>query len=51
MGDQNRFFQNIKSVQLEKTKKVEPQCIRAEEECCKTKVVSARDGCDSSARC
>ena len=32
MGDQDRFFQNIKSVQLEKTKKVESQCIRDEEE-------------------
>ena len=30
MGDQHGFFQNIKSVQLEKTKKVEPQCIRDE---------------------
>ena len=28
MGDQHRFFQNIKSVQLEKTKKIESQCIR-----------------------
>ena len=25
MGDQHRFFQNIKSVQLEETKKVESQ--------------------------
>ena len=31
MGDQHRFFQNIKSVQLEETKKVESQCIRDEE--------------------
>ena len=31
MGDQHGFFQNIKSVQLEETKKVEPQCIRDEE--------------------
>ena len=32
MGDQHRFFQNIKSVQLEETKKVESQCVRDEEE-------------------
>ena len=32
MGDQHGFFQNIKSVQLEETKKVEPQCVRDEEE-------------------
>ena len=31
MGDQHRFFRNIKSVQLEETKKVESQCIRDEE--------------------
>ena len=31
MGDQHVFFQNIKSVQLEETKKVEPQCVRDEE--------------------
>ena len=31
MGDQHRFFQNIKSVQLEETKKVESQCVRDEE--------------------
>ena len=30
MGDQHRFFQNIKSVQLEETKKVESQCVRDE---------------------
>ena len=30
MGDQHGFFQNIKSVQLEKTKKVEPKCVRDE---------------------
>ena len=30
MGDQHGFFQNIKSVQLEETKKVESQCIRDE---------------------
>ena len=30
MGDQHGFFQNIKSVQLEETKKVELQCIRDE---------------------
>ena len=28
VGDQHKFFQNIKSVQLEETKKVESQCIR-----------------------
>ena len=31
MGDQHRFFQNIKSVQLEETKKVESQYVRDEE--------------------
>ena len=31
VGDQPGFFQNIKSVQLEETKKVESQCIRDEE--------------------
>ena len=31
MGDQHGFFQNIKSVQLEETKKVESQCVREEE--------------------
>ena len=30
MGDQHRFFQNIKSLKLEETKKVEPQCVRDE---------------------
>ena len=30
MGDQHRFFQNIKSVQLEETKKVGSQCVRDE---------------------
>ena len=29
--DQHEFFQNIKSVQLEETKKVESQCVRDEE--------------------
>ena len=31
MGDQHGFFQNIKSVKLEETKKVESQCVRDEE--------------------
>ena len=31
MEDQHGFFQNIKSVQLEETKKVESQCVRDEE--------------------
>ena len=31
MGDQHGFFQNIKSVQLEETKKVESQCVCDEE--------------------
>ena len=31
MGDQHGFYQNIKSVQLEETKKVESQCVRDEE--------------------
>ena len=44
-GDQHGFFQNIKSVQLEETKKVESQCVRDEKgECCTTKGVSARGG-------
>ena len=30
-GDEHGFFQNIKSVQLEETKKVESQCVRDEE--------------------
>ena len=30
MGDQHGFFQNIKSTQLEETKKIESQCIRGE---------------------
>ena len=30
MGDQHGFFQNIKSMQLEKTKKVETQCVHDE---------------------
>ena len=30
MRDQHGFFQNIKSVQLEETKKVESQCVRDE---------------------
>ena len=30
MGDQHGFFQNIESVQLEETKKVESQCVRDE---------------------
>ena len=41
-GDHHRFFQNIKLVQLKETRKGD---------CCKTKAVSARDGCDSSTRC
>ena len=31
MGDQHGFFQNIKSVQLKETNKVESQCVRDEE--------------------
>ena len=31
MGDQHGFFQNIKSVQLEETKKAESHCVRDEE--------------------
>ena len=30
LGDQHGFFQNIRSVQLEETKKVESQCVRGE---------------------
>ena len=52
MEDQHGFFQNIKSIQLEGTKKVESQCVRDEEEdCCATQGISTRDGCDSSVRC
>ena len=51
VGDQHGFFQNIKSVQLEKMEKIESQCVRDEEDCCATKDVSAKGGCDSSARC
>ena len=32
MGDQSTFFQNIKSVKLEETKKVESRCVRDEGE-------------------
>ena len=46
MGDQHGFFQNITSVQLEETKKVEAQCVRDQGDCCAIKGVSARDGCD-----
>ena len=31
VGDQHGFFQNMKSVQLEETKKAKPQCVRDEE--------------------
>ena len=31
MGDHHGFFQNIKSVQLEESKKVESQCVCGEE--------------------
>ena len=53
MGDQHGFFQNIRSVQLEETNKVESQCVRDEEGRLlrDKKGVSARDGLDSSARC
>ena len=45
MGDQHGFFQNIKSVQLEETKKVESQYIRDEEGgLLRDKGVSARGG-------
>ena len=45
MGDQHGFFQNIKSVQLEETKKVESQCVRDEEgTLLGNKGMSARDG-------
>ena len=44
MEDQHGFFQNIKSVQLKETKKVESQCVRDEGDCCATKGVSARGG-------
>ena len=52
MGDQHGFFQNIKLVQLEETKKIESQCVRDEGgRLLREKGVSARDGCDSSVRC
>ena len=45
MGDQHGFFQNIKSVQLEETKKMESQYIRDEEgRLLRDKGVSARGG-------
>ena len=46
MGNQHGFFQNIKSVQLEETKKVGSQCIRETRkgEFCATKGVYARGG-------
>ena len=31
LGDQHGFFQNIKSMQVEETKRVELQCVRDEE--------------------
>ena len=31
LGDQHGFFQNIKAVQLEETKRIELQCVRDEE--------------------
>ena len=51
MGDQHGLVKNIKSLQSEQTKKFESQCVRDEGDYCETKGVSARDGCDSSARC
>ena len=51
-GDRHRFFQNIKSMQLEEIKRSNRSTSVAwERDCCETKDVSARDGCDSSARC
>ena len=45
MGDQHGFFQNIKSVQLEETKKAESQFVRDEEgRLLRTQGVSARGG-------
>ena len=44
MEDQHGFFQDIKSVPLEETKKVESQCVRDEEDCYETKGVSAGVG-------
>ena len=45
MGDQHGFFQNIKSVQLGETKKVESQYIRDEEgRLLRDKGVSSRGG-------
>ena len=52
MGDQHVFFQNIKSVQLERRGRSNHSAsVTREGDCCATKGVSARDGCDSSARC
>ena len=45
MGDQHRFFQNIKLVQLEETKKVDHSAsVTRKGDCCPTKGVSARGG-------
>ena len=45
MGDQNGFFQNIKSVQLEETRRWNHSAsVTRKEECCATKGVSARGG-------
>ena len=52
MGDQHGVFQNIKSVQLEKTRKVESQYVRDKEgKLLRDKGLSARDGCGFSAHC
>ena len=52
MGDQHGFFQNIKSVQLEETRKAESSTsVTRKGDCCETKGASARDGCGSCARC
>ena len=45
MGDQHGFFQNIKSVQLEETKRSNHSAsVTRKEDCCATKGISARGG-------
>ena len=53
MGDQHGFFQNIKLVQLEEVRRRSNHSasVTRKADCCATKGVSARDGCDSFARC
>ena len=52
MGDQHGFLPVVKSVQLEETQRSNHSTsVTRKGDCCATKGVSARGGCDSSARC